>query len=269
MNKLNFGCGTRFAAGWTNIDFHSSAKEVQRVNLLAGFPFPDRAFDVVYSSHVLEHFTPEQAAFLVSEAWRVLKAGGILRTVLPDLEDSCREYMRVLKLDDSDPKKQQLYKWATIELLDQLVRTNPGGSMGTFMHSVAISGDRQGIEYIQSRTESHLGTQEPPTGSRLTRITPAKLLTKSMYAYLSLIKRLVPKNLRPMVWTGTTIGERHRWMYDKYGLRLLMQSCGFGDIRFLRHDESAIPGFRDDGLDSNQDGTPYKNVSLYCEATKQ
>src|SRR5674476_867863 len=102
MNKLNFGCGGRIAQGWTNIDFHSDDARVLRANLLSGFPFRDRYFDAVYSSHVLEHFTPAQADLLLQEAWRVLKPGGIVRIVVPDLEASCREYCRILALDDCD-----------------------------------------------------------------------------------------------------------------------------------------------------------------------
>jgi hypothetical protein len=71
-----------------------------------------------------------------------------------------------------------------------------------------------------------------------------------------------------MVWSGTSIGEKHRWMYDRYGLKLLMKESGFEDIRFLAFNESTIPGFCEDRLDSNPDGTPYKNVSIFCEATK-
>ena len=37
MQKLNFGCGDRFAEGWVNIDFHSSDRRVKRVNLLPGY----------------------------------------------------------------------------------------------------------------------------------------------------------------------------------------------------------------------------------------
>jgi hypothetical protein len=57
-------------------------------------------------------------------------------------------------------------------------------------------------------------------------------------------------------------------MYDRYGMNLLMQTHGFANIRFPAFNESAIAGFHADCLDSNPDGTPYKNVSLYCEAIK-
>jgi hypothetical protein len=270
MKKLNFGCGARYAAGWMNIDFHSDGQQVQRVNLLAGFPFPDNTFDVVYSSHVLEHFTSEQAAFLVRESHRVLKAGGIIRAVVPDLEASVREYMRILAMNDSDPDKLPRYNWIKIELLDQLVRTTNGGAMGALISAVADGGDEKMSDYIESRTESHICSPHGAAGARsaLERISLGKIVTKSTYVYLGIIKRLIPKNLRPMVWNGTSIGERHRWMYDRFGLKQLMQDSGFTEVRFLSFNESAIPGFLQDGLDANQDGTPYKNTSIYCEASK-
>ena len=270
MERLNFGCGTRHAPGWTNIDFHGDGIHVRRVNLLTGFPFPDNSFEAAYSSHVLEHFTPQQGAFLVREACRVLKPGGTLRTVVPDLEASCREYLRILAMNDSDPEKATLYKWIKIELLDQLVRTASGGEMGPLMRSVVDRGDETMIKYVQSRIESDLSTSTSPEGlmSRLARVTPSKVMTKLNYLYLGLVKSLVPKTLRPMVWSGTSIGEKHRWMYDRYGLALLMKDCGFVNTRFPAFSESCIPRFAEDRLDSNPDGRPYKNVSIYCEATK-
>lgn len=44
-------------------------------------PFPDDSFDVVYSSHVLEHVTCEEKALL--EMKRVLKPGGVLIIGMP------------------------------------------------------------------------------------------------------------------------------------------------------------------------------------------
>jgi SAM-dependent methyltransferase len=271
MKKLNFGCGSRYAAGWTNIDFHGDGNSVIRANLLAGFPFPDCSFDAVYSSHVLEHFTPEQGSFLVEESYRVLKAGGTLRIVVPDLEASCTEYLRILSMDDSDPAKPAFYDWIKLELLDQLVRVKSEGAMGPLINSTRTNGDRSMNAYIQSRTESYRpppDVSNPTSRGKLAKVTRGRVASALTYAYLEMIKRLVPKALRPMVWSETRIGERHRWMYDRYGLALLMRANGFKHTRFYSFNESAIEGFCEDRLDANPDGTPYKNVSLYCEATK-
>ena len=48
-------------------------------------PLPDGSCDVVYADQVLEHMSGIDAARgFVAEAWRVLKAGGILFVVVPD-----------------------------------------------------------------------------------------------------------------------------------------------------------------------------------------
>jgi hypothetical protein len=272
MNKLNFGCGARIAEGWTNIDFHSVDQRVQRVNLLAGFPFPANHFDVVYSSHVLEHFTADEARFLMREASRVLKVNGVIRIVVPDLEQTIREYLRILDLPDPDEDKQRSYEWIKIELLDQLVRSSHEGNMGRYIRAVAASGDSRMLTYVRSRTECAGGVSasEIPKSlsQKLKGMTREKLTTKMIYWYLAVIKQLIPTHIRTMVVNNSAIGERHRWMYDRYGLGLLMKETGFIDVSFRRFNESAIVGFAEEHLDANEDGSSYKNVSIYCEARK-
>ena len=273
IRKLNCGCGARIAAGWTNIDFHSEIRQVQHVNLLRGLPFPANSFDFAYSSHLIEHFTLDEASFLMKEVHRVLKPGGVVRTVVPDLAESVCEYLRILELPDSDPDKATLYNWVKIELLDQLVRTSPGGRMKVFTESAKLRGDSQMLAYISSRTENAACSPGLIAGrkrfiERLVGLSRDKLFQRLTYAYLAVVKGLIPLSLRSMVVSDTAIGEKHRWMYDRYGVSLLMNSVGFIDISLRRFNESAIPGFLEDNLDSNASGFPYKNVSIYCEARK-
>jgi SAM-dependent methyltransferase len=55
-------------------------------NLKRGIPFADGASDVVYHSHLLEHFDRDDALSFLVECRRVLKPGGLIRVVVPDLE---------------------------------------------------------------------------------------------------------------------------------------------------------------------------------------
>ena len=268
--KLNFGCGTRLAAGWTNIDFHSEDKSVKRVNLLNGFPFPDKTFDVVYSSHVLEHFSPEEGEFLIRESYRVLKVGGIIRIVVPDLEGSCQEYLKVLNMDDKTHDKNKFYSWAIIELLDQLTRNQPEGRMGPFIRNAETSGDKCFISYIRSRTESVAGHSVKKAGffTKLKGLTPSKVHTKLIYFYLKAISLLIPKALRSAVFVSASIGEKHRWMYDRYSMHMLFRKIGFSEIQDCSFNHSNIENFNLDKLDCHADGLPYKNNSVYVEAKK-
>lgn len=268
-DKLNFGCGTRFSGNWVNIDFHSTDKRVKRVNLLSGFPFPDASFGAVYSSHVLEHFERNQGRFLLEESFRVLRKGGILRIVVPNLQGSCEEYLRILSLPDG-PEKKRLYSWAIIELLDQMVRNKPAGQMGEYITNIIENGDEELKNYVRSRTENtewNLPSKRP-LAENLKRITPQKLVTKIMYGYLKAVSLLIPPSMRSMVFVKTYIGERHRWMYDHYSMRTLLEEIGFSDVRSFTYNESNIPDFNSDHLDCNPDGEPYKHNSIYIEGTK-
>ena len=270
MAKLNFGCGSRISPDWINIDFHSTVPGVQRANLLAGFPFEDSFFDAVYSSHVLEHFTPSQALSLMTECYRVLKPNGILRTVVPDLEGTCREYLSIIGLPDSNPEKAEKYEWILIELLDQLVRSTPRGTMGSFYDRILSTGNKKLMAYVRSRTESALFEPQEKKNylQRIRGLSFEKVSTKIIYWYLRFVASLIPGNLRSMVYVATGLGERHRWMYDCYSLKRLYLEVGFRDVEFLKYNISAIPHFNEDCLDSNPDGMSYKNNSIYCEATK-
>ncbi len=83
---LNLGAGPRGKddGHWVNID----AAKYPLVHYLADFnrplPFVSGVFDGIYSEHVLEHFTLEQAASLLRECLRILKPGGCIRLVVPN-----------------------------------------------------------------------------------------------------------------------------------------------------------------------------------------
>lgn len=270
MKKLNFGCGDRIAAGWDNIDFNPMVPGVRQVNLLQGFPYPDGWFDAVYSSHVLEHFSRADGRRVLAECHRVLKPGGILRTVLPDLEASCREYLRILDEAMQSEKGRKRYEWIILELLDQMVRTRGAGEMRDFFEALAQSGDQDLATYVIARTQN-TPLQVPPPRSwqeKVASLSPGKIKAKLVQAYARALLYLIPGSYRRMMVDETPPGEKHRWMYDRYSLVALLKETGFHPCRILNAHESAIPGFSADRLDVNADGQPYKNVSLYAEAIK-
>ena len=112
MMKLNLGCGARFLDGWVNVDHSIGAKlakykifnklgffNVQwdkRIfihNLRLKFPWQNNSVDTVYSSHTLEHFDKREGLFFLKESHRVLKKGGVLRIIVPDLEEYVNSYI--------------------------------------------------------------------------------------------------------------------------------------------------------------------------------
>lgn len=272
MNKrLNFGCGSRFADGWENIDFYSSGPEVRRVNLLQGFPYPAMHFDAVYSSHVLEHFTKHQCLTLLRECFRVLKPGGIVRAVVPDIGVTIDEYQRVRNMPDADGSKAEKYRWIMIELLDQLVRSERHGEWGKLLKSLEQTPSSELATYVRDRLllsdQIHTAAPHPRIFDKLKGIRQ-KVASRSVYWWLQCVRLLVPPSIRSSVFVNTSIGERHLWMYDDYGMSQMLADAGFVCISRKRHDESEIFGFLQDLLDANADGSPYKALSLYMEAKR-
>lgn len=123
VRKLNLGCGIHVCRlpGWENIDNSWNARlsrygwlrrGLHRIGLLAeiyyrvpwprdirvldvtrGLPYASESIEVIYTSHMLEHLSREQGGGVVREAYRVLRAGGILRVVVPDLEQAVENYV--------------------------------------------------------------------------------------------------------------------------------------------------------------------------------
>lgn len=90
--KLNLGSGADLLAGWINLDVAS--REVPW-NLRNGLPFKDGSASHVYMAHVLEHFDyKDEALVLMKEIRRVLRKGGVLRIVVPDMECFLDAYAR-------------------------------------------------------------------------------------------------------------------------------------------------------------------------------
>ena len=94
---LNLGCGNKFHPAWTNVDVVARGNSVIGHDLRKGISFPDGKFDVVYHSHLLEHFPRAQALPFLRECYRVLKPGGIIRVAVPDLERIARVYLQAFE----------------------------------------------------------------------------------------------------------------------------------------------------------------------------
>jgi SAM-dependent methyltransferase len=63
-------------------------------------------------------------------------------------------------------------------------------------------------------------------------------------------------------------GETHQWMWDRVNIRAALAGVGFSDIVVRSWEESAIPDWKNTGLERASDGTEYKPESLYVECRK-
>lgn len=113
--KLNLGCGGRYVPGWVNVDYAIGARIARTPvvgRLVSGtglfgvkwdariclhdlrrrLPWNDGDASVAYASHTLEHLSRSDGVRLLEECHRVLRPGGIVRILVPDLDAVVRSY---------------------------------------------------------------------------------------------------------------------------------------------------------------------------------
>ncbi len=268
---LNVGCGAKFHPSWANVDMESSSPHVQVHNLLKGFPYKDAQFEVIYHSQVLEHIPKENAESFLRECWRVLKPGGILRVVVPDLEGIAREYLRLVEANSagSTDMLRADYDWIMLELYDQTVRHWSGGHMETFLVQPRIINrnyvlqrtGRTGALSMQMegrRRPKDIGTFL----SKLRRVTLKRLVSRGS----GLVRRLFSTKAAKL-GTFRMSGEIHMWMYDRFSLSQLLMKAGFEACEIMDPYRSAIPDWSVYELDVKE-GMAYDPTSLFIEARK-
>jgi predicted SAM-dependent methyltransferase len=90
-HKLHIGCGKNALDGWINIDVHPAPLAL---NVLWGLPFAAGSVRYIFVSHLLEHlFFPRDVKPFLAELRRVLAPGGVVRIVVPDIEQCIAAYV--------------------------------------------------------------------------------------------------------------------------------------------------------------------------------
>ena len=257
MKYVNLGCGARYINEWINIDFLSSEENVISHNLLEGIPLKDNFVDVVYHSHVLEHFSKNQGEFFIKECHRVLKKGGLVRIVVPDLEQIAIHYLMNLNtaIDEDNELNEAKYNWSLLELIDQLVREKEGGEILELWKQEKLINENQIIERV---------------GEEFSRIRKYLLNTKSSVSNykkqnnkkFSFFKRKENND------NFSKSGEIHKWMYDRYSLQKILVNHGFVNVKIKSAFESEIIGWEKFCNLDVENGKVRKPDSLFIEAYK-
>jgi len=88
--QLHIGSGPYNLDGWINLDIFPAQLST---NVLWGLPFTNGQCRFVFLSHLLEHlFYTTDASSLLEEIYRILQPGGVVRIVVPDIEQCLRAY---------------------------------------------------------------------------------------------------------------------------------------------------------------------------------
>jgi SAM-dependent methyltransferase len=231
-------------------------------------PFATDSADVVYNSHFLEHVPRASVPKFLNECRRVLKVGGQLRIVIPDLENICRTY-----LAERDAGHHERADFVVLELIDQCVRKQSGGELGRYYDEIQTNSDKQSqmAAYVTERTghvlELPVSDNESPSIRKLGFM--ARMLPKFRAIRMRAALSLLPPEFRKQNVSLAEVGETHQWMWDFHMLRETLAECGFRNIARFDFKTSGIPNFPVESLDIGLNGGPRKGTaSLYVEATK-
>ena len=91
--KISLGSGGVRLPGWIHVDYDQACQPDVRADLSAPLPFPDQSADFLQSEDFIGQLSFEQAGSFLAECYRVLKPGGALRLLTPDLDQLVRLYL--------------------------------------------------------------------------------------------------------------------------------------------------------------------------------
>lgn len=282
MKYLNLGCGNKYHDEWINVDLVPANGSIFECDFLNGIPFDDNVFDVVYHSHVLEHFYKKDGEVFIQECFRILKPGGVLRMAFPDLEKIILEYLKnIQRLEKGEKQAEADYDWILLELYDQTVRNRTRGEMGAYIDNPKISNlnyvyYRIGNPSVNERQSDIIPVGFAQQKLQLQRELFGKSKAKKSFLNIEIVRRvkrvvnklgylLLDEKGKQALRLGEfrRSGEIHQWMYDRFSIRRLLTNVGFENIVIRKATESYIKDWERFQLDNKQE-----NSSLFVEATK-
>jgi predicted SAM-dependent methyltransferase len=91
--KLHLGCGEKRIEGFINIDsrYLPTVDKVDNIRFLRSFE--NNSIDLIYASHVLEHFSRWDYKQCLKRWYDLLKPHGTLRIGVPDFEKIAKHYL--------------------------------------------------------------------------------------------------------------------------------------------------------------------------------
>ena len=92
QRHLHLGCGPKYLPGFINVDANPRNQIDLWLDVRCGLPYSNASVDSIYSTHMMEHFYPDELQAVLRECARVLKPGAGVRLVVPSLKAAIRAY---------------------------------------------------------------------------------------------------------------------------------------------------------------------------------
>ncbi|MBA7636685.1 hypothetical protein ES703_44306 [subsurface metagenome] len=215
--KLNIGGGRWLVKGWENLDWYVHDVYCDyKQNLLVNqnLPFEDSSVSRIFTSHVLEHLDDEVVLKLLKECKRVLKEGGVLRIVVPDMEKAFEAYYS---------NDEEFFQTGEISLVGDSI-------------------ERRFINFFASFAIENYGGQRHYSGGPIIddNVVSKQVSTLDRYDFVKWCESLIPKQ-------APYIAHRNGFDYKK--LRSFLEIAGFTRISRSTYKGSINPEMRGAAFD--------------------
>ncbi len=112
FRKIHYACGLFLLDEWLNVDLYPKIDDDHisvKMDLLGPHPFPDNWFEFGFAEAFLEHLSQADSLIFLSEVYRTLKPGGVLRLSFPCLEGVLRRRYREPNYQGALSVKEKAY----------------------------------------------------------------------------------------------------------------------------------------------------------------
>lgn len=93
-NYLDLGAADDGLEGFVSLDFFTNHAASYGADLRFPLMIDDAVFDGIFTEHTLEHLSYEEVSRLLAECLRILKPGGRIRVIVPDVSIVAESYVR-------------------------------------------------------------------------------------------------------------------------------------------------------------------------------
>jgi predicted SAM-dependent methyltransferase len=90
---INLGSGHYRIEGWVNVDLDLECRPEVCADFTADLPFRNNSADFVHTEDFIDTLELPQAERFMRECYRILKPGGAIRVLTPDVEQLTRMYL--------------------------------------------------------------------------------------------------------------------------------------------------------------------------------
>jgi predicted SAM-dependent methyltransferase len=156
---LNIGAGPFGEDDWVNIDMFKFKNISFTYDCRKSLPFKANSVKVIRCEHVLEHMDKKyEAKPFLHECYRVLKPGGIMRIIVPDIEKFVKAYYEN-KWEIAGINYTPQGEWSGADILTHIFRQGGEHKFGYDFESLEYLLKQTGFEYIK-RTDYGLSDSQ-------------------------------------------------------------------------------------------------------------